>query len=317
MKAIACADLHLDKNRRFEDTKDVLRQIVTYAIENDVEQVWILGDIYDRRRPFNSEKVLFHKFVKSLADKGIVVQILPGNHDSGADTVSAVDEFGVLDLENVNLLSNPTVLTVDNHSIYLGHFLVNGSKLGSSDYLASNAIGLEKVLETKADLYLLGDVHKPQVLHSRPDVLYVGSVEQINFGERKEAKGFVLVETSVNDINPRYTFVPVKNRPMIQHDVTYVELQENRDYECPEGIIKMKITCTKDEYKEINEDDIRNKLKSAYSLTIEYDIIREDRVRHSDISEGCSYEDAFIKYSEVAELDEETIKLGLDIINDN
>ena len=66
MKALVTADLHLDINNRFEDTKEILRQIIKLAIDERVEQIWILGDIYDKKRPFNSERILFHEFIRSL-----------------------------------------------------------------------------------------------------------------------------------------------------------------------------------------------------------------------------------------------------------
>ena len=112
MKAIATADLHLDINNRFEDTKSVLRQMATYAIMNKVEQFWILGDIYDKKRPYNSERVLFHQFVKSLADRDIWVKIISGNHDIDKYQVSALDEFNVLKLPNVDLITNVTLIFI-------------------------------------------------------------------------------------------------------------------------------------------------------------------------------------------------------------
>lgn len=315
MKAIALADLHIDKNRRFDDTKAILRQITTYSIKNGVEQVWILGDIYQGKRPHSIEKILFYKFVKSMTVKGITVLILPGNHDSGADMVSAVDEFGILELPNVKLLNNPTVLEVENGRIYLGHFLINGAKLGPSDYITSNAIGLQNVLETPADLYIIGDVHKAQQLNTNPDVFYVGSPETLNFGERNDEKGFMIVETSKEDI-PRCHFVPVKNRHMIQYDLTgglnslgITELNRG-------SIVKVKITCNKEEYKLINEELLRKQFSEAQELKIEYVIVREDRVRNADISEGSTADMAFANYAKEVQMDSETTELGLQIIKE-
>lgn len=317
MKALVTADLHLDKNRRFEDSKDILRQMVAYVKANRIDQVWILGDIYDRKRPFNVEKVLFHKFIKTLSDMQKLVLILPGNHDSGADNVSAVEEFGVLDLPNVKLINNPAIIDTENGKIYLGHFLVNGAKLGASDFVATNAISLQGVLSTPAELYLLGDVHKAQQLNTNPDVAYVGAPDRIDFGERGEDKGFVLVETSPADIRPRWTFVPLNVRHMVQYDVDNIPEKGITTNSDKDAIVKFKITCTKEEYKNIDEAEIRKEFEEAYSLKIEYNIIKEDRARQSNISEGCSYEEAFINYAKVAEFDEEITKLGLDIINDN
>ena len=317
MKAIATADLHIDINNRFEDTKTVLRQMATYAIQNKVDQFWILGDIYDKKRPYNSEKVLFHQFVKSLADRNIAVTIISGNHDVDKYQVSALDEFGVLDLPNVKLLPNSSIVSMGNNKVYLGHFLVIGAKLGALDYSSTHEVPLDYILTHPADLYLLGDVHKAQKLHFNPDVLYVGSPERVDFGERDEVKGFTLVEALGANLN--YKFIPLETRRMIQYDYTFNEngFTELGCNSFPDAIVKLKITCTKDQYKEINEKEIRLRLSKAHSVKIEYNIIREDRTRNADINESINPADAFLNYAKEKELDEQTVNAGLEIINES
>ena len=321
MKAIAIADLHIDINNRFEDTKAVLRQIVTYAVKNQVSQVWILGDIYDKKRPCSSEIVLFHQFVKSLIDHQIVVEMISGNHDVDRHQVSTLQELAVWDLPYVSLHANPFVIDTGFSKIYLGHFLVTGAKLGTLDYSARAEMSIEKILETPADLYLLGDVHKAQKLHANPDVLYVGSPERIDFGERDEIKGFTLINLPVESRDKlSYKFIPLKTRPMTQFDLTVAELVD--ESVCfalsavEDAIIKVKITCTKEEYRNIDEKELRNHFKQAQSLKIEYNIIRENRVRNANISESTSPDTAFINYSQEIELDADTTDLGLKIIRE-
>lgn len=157
MKAIATADLHIDINNRFEDTKAVLHQMAIYAIKNNVEQFWILGDIYDKKRPYSSEIVLFHQFVKSLTDHNIEVKMISGNHDIDKYQVSALKELEVLKLPNVSLLPNPSAAYLGKFEIYLGHFLVIGAKLGTLDYSSKHEISLEKILKNNADLYCFSE----------------------------------------------------------------------------------------------------------------------------------------------------------------
>lgn len=320
MRALVCADLHINIDNRFEDTKSILRQMYTYAVSNRLDQVWILGDIYNRKRPYNSEKVLFHRFVKSIYDRGIKILIVAGNHDIDKYKVSAVEEFNVLDLPNVEIVENPTVLNIDNSKIYLGHFLVNGASLGASNYIASNAVNIKDVLKSEADLYLLGDVHKAQKLHTNPDVIYVGSPERISFSERDETKGFILVETCPVDF-VRYTFIELQTRPMVQLNIPSGQkelfLPDSPYPSTDKAIVKIKITCTKEEYKEINEEDIRKQVLNAHSVKIEYDIIKGTRVRNANISEGVSPDTAFINYAKEVELDAELVNLGLEIIKES
>lgn len=311
MKAIATADLHIDINNRFEDTKSVLRQMATYAIMNMVDQVWILGDIYDKKRPCSSEIVLFHQFVKSLTDGNVAVEMISGNHDIDKHQVSSLQELAVWDLPGVSLHANPFVINFGRSQVYLGHFLITGAKLGALDYSSRHEVSLESILQTPASLYLLGDVHKAQKLHSNPDVLYVGSPERVDFGERDEVKGFTLLEDTASGL--KYHFINLKTRAMVQYDYTVGNsIDMTKHYK--DAIVKFKITCTKEEYKEINEKEIREDFKEAYSLKIEYDIIREDRVRNANISEGNSPSEAFVNYAKEKDLDQNTINIGLEII---
>ncbi|KKM18612.1 hypothetical protein LCGC14_1663840, partial [marine sediment metagenome] len=70
---------------------------------------------------------------------------------------------------------------------------------------------------------------------------------------------------------------------MVQYDYTVGNpIDMTKSY--IDAILKFIITCTKEEYKEINEKEIREGFKEAHSVKIEYNIIRENRVRNTDIS---------------------------------
>jgi DNA repair exonuclease SbcCD nuclease subunit len=316
MKALVTADLHLNINNRFEDTKAILNQIANLAAREDVDEVWILGDVYDKKRPYNSERVLFHQFVKCLISQlDMRVVIISGNHDTDQFNVSALDEFGILDLDAVELLPNPSVVKLGAFDIYLGHFLVNGAKLGPLDYCARATMNVEEILKTKADLYLLGDVHKAQKLHTNPDMLYVGSPERISFGERDEKKGVTIIEDGVGFITPMYTFHPLNPRPMIQIDVEVSPLCiEYVMVEHKDAIIKAVVTCEKEDYNKFDEAEFRKNFSEAYSIKFEYNILREERQMKSSISEGSTPVKAFEDYAQTVELDEQTIKIGKAII---
>ena len=314
MKALATADIHIDINNRIEDTKSTLTNIAKYVILNKIEIVYVIGDIYERKRPYNSEKAIFEKWAKFLSDKKVQLVIVAGNHDTDKDNVSAVEEFAILKLPYIEVKSNPCLVTLGDHKIFLGHFLVNGAKLGSHEFVAEASITVKSILDNyEADLYLLGDVHKQQLLHEKPDMLYVGAPRRINFGERDETPTFVVLETTPE---LSYSHIEVKDRPMYQFEAKSVLDLIQRPYPNLEGaIVKIVIACSKEEYNQIDEAEIRTNFKEVQSLKIEYDIIREDRVRNIDITENCTTVQAFQSYAEFVELDEEVVKLGLAIIN--
>jgi len=319
---LAIADIHIDKNNRPEDTLAVLRQIMQYAVKNKVDVVYVLGDVYERKRAYNSEKAIFEKFIKYLSDKGIEVIILSGNHDLDSDGVSGVEEFGILELPNVTLKSNPCIVTLGNYKIWLGHMLVQGAKLGPIDYQAHSPVSIKSILENyDASIYLLGDVHKAQKLNDNPPMLYVGSPERTDFGERNEKKGFTLITASDK---LEYKFIPLDIRPMIQFDLEYANLEDwlngNGVYAkspaTADAIVKVKITCDKDEYGKIDEKAIKEHLSTAKQIIIEYDIIKKARIRSKKIKESSSPIKAFEMYAQLNEFDQETINLGLEIMEE-
>jgi DNA repair exonuclease SbcCD nuclease subunit len=319
--ALVLADVHIDKNNRPEDTLAVLRQIMQYAVKNKVDFVYILGDVYNRARPHNSEKVIFEKFVKYLSSKDIEVIILAGNHDMSADGVSTVEEFGILELPNVSLKSNPCMVTLGKYNIWLGHMLIQGAKLGPVDYQAHSPVSLQSILNKySADIFLLGDVHKAQKLNDSPPVLYVGSPERQDFGERTEKKGFTLL--TATDEKLEYKFIPLDIRPMIQFDLEYTKLDVwlndnlGPQPDTTEALVKVKITCDRDEYSKIDEKAIKEHLKDAKNITIEYDIVKKTRVRSKKIKESSSPVKAFETYAQLNEFDQETIDLGLQIMKE-
>lgn len=70
------------------------------------------------------------------------------------------------------------------------------------------------------DYVALGHLHRHQNLNSSgyPAVVYSGSIERIDFGERKEEKGFCLVKIPEKN-KATYEFITVPTRPFIQIEV--------------------------------------------------------------------------------------------------
>ncbi len=86
MKFFHVADLHLGKRYgEFPLTADqryVLGQILEYAATEKPQAVLIAGDIYDKPVPPTDAVELFDGFLNGLANLGIEVFVISGNHDS-------------------------------------------------------------------------------------------------------------------------------------------------------------------------------------------------------------------------------------------
>lgn len=86
MKFIHTSDLHLGlrlcETRLNEDLALVLAEIIMIAIREKCDAVIIAGDIYDRSNPTPESIAIFDEFVTNLAENGIAVLSIAGNHDS-------------------------------------------------------------------------------------------------------------------------------------------------------------------------------------------------------------------------------------------
>ena len=86
MKFLHLADLHLGKQMNdlslMEDQEAILDQMVSIARDERVDAVLIAGDVYQRSAPQAEAMALFDRFVSQLAEMGMKVFVISGNHDS-------------------------------------------------------------------------------------------------------------------------------------------------------------------------------------------------------------------------------------------
>lgn len=109
-------------------------------------------------------------------------------------------------------------------AILAGHLTVSTGIFSGSEKRA--IYGTDPVLTTEQlalhpfDYVALGHLHRYQNLnpHSYPAVVYSGSIERIDFGERKEDKGFCIV-TIHEKGKTEHQFIKGPMRPFIQLDV--------------------------------------------------------------------------------------------------
>lgn len=86
MKFLHLSDLHIGKKVNefpmLEEQEYILRQMINIIEEQNVEGVFIAGDIYDKPVPSAEAVKLFDDFLTRLAGKEIPVFVISGNHDS-------------------------------------------------------------------------------------------------------------------------------------------------------------------------------------------------------------------------------------------
>lgn len=137
-------------------------------------------------------------------------------------------------------------------SILTGHLTVSSGTFSGSEKRAiygNDPILLPSQLAIKPFDYVgLGHLHKHQNLNSNgyPAIVYSGSIERIDFGERKDEKGFCLVKIEKKD-KTTFDFIKTPTRDFIQLDIpinsesdqTEQILQKIRESNIKDKIIKI------------------------------------------------------------------------------
>ncbi|MBL7064360.1 MAG: exonuclease SbcCD subunit D [Anaerolineae bacterium] len=90
-------------NGRVLDFLHRFDELIDYGLEHEVDLVIFAGDAYKRRNPNPTYQRAFARRVKRLADAGVPVVLLVGNHDlpTMVQRASSVDIFSALDVPNV------------------------------------------------------------------------------------------------------------------------------------------------------------------------------------------------------------------------
>ena len=320
-------------NGRVMDFLRRLSEAVEYALDNEVDLVLFAGDAYKTRDPNSTYRREFARRIKRLADAGIPVVLLVGNHDLPAQEkrASSIDIFHTLDVPHVvvgnrdrlhlittrqgaqiqvatvpypvrqRLLSreehrDKTIAELDAlvqqlvseniqalaeqadpsiPAVLAGHFSVSDAKFGSerSVMLGRDVVVLKSVLAVPAwDYVALGHIHRHQELNAgqQPPIVYCGSLERIDFGEEKEAKGFVIAEVrrghaewAFQQVEAR-RFVTIRTDVRDEADPLAAVLETIAQHDVAGAIVRVIIQANPEQEGLLRDSDIRRELGEAY-----------------------------------------------------
>ncbi len=109
---------YLGQSTRLVDFLAAFDELIDYAIGNDVDLVLFTGDAYKNRDPSQTHQREFAKRVRRLAEAGVPVFLLVGNHDLPHTThrASAVEIFDVLGVTKVTTAERLDVYRVETKS---------------------------------------------------------------------------------------------------------------------------------------------------------------------------------------------------------
>lgn len=228
MRILHAADLHIDSPLRGLDryegapvddvrgaTRRAFENLITTALRERVDLLVIGGDLYDGDWPDHNTGLFFVKGVTQLAEEGIPVAVVRGNHDAASKLTKSlrlprnvhlladakpqtvvIDSIGVaihgqsfvtaavLD----DLASAYPAAIPDCFNIGLLHTSLNG-RPGHDNYAPTTL----SVLQRKGyDYWALGHVHAAEIVSREPWIVYPGNTQGRHIRE-SGAKGCSLL----------------------------------------------------------------------------------------------------------------------------
>ena len=154
------------------------------------------------------------------------------------------------------------------------------------------------LMDERIDYVAMGHIHKHQVLsQQRPPIVYPGSLERIDFGEERDAKGFVSVD--ISDPGPdgkrtvTHKFHEVGARPFrsikVNADCDFPTEEvlrriEERSIDIEGAIVRLIIDTTPEHQRDLRQDEIRqalNSYKPAF-MAVTTNYTRAHRMRLGD-----------------------------------
>lgn len=320
-------------NGRVMDFLRRLDEVIAYALENEIDLALFCGDAYKNRDPNSTYRREFARRIKRLADGGVPVVLLVGNHDLPAQErkASSIDIFDTLEVPNVTVAGRDRLYRLETRrgapiqvaavpypvrqrllaheeykertiaeldslvqelvsdniralaaqvdpevpAVLAGHFSVSEAKFGSERtvMLGRDVVVLKSVLADPTwDYVALGHIHRHQELNrgQHPPIVYCGSLERIDFGEEKEAKGFVVAEVGRGRAD--WSFHRVDARPFvtIRADVRdeaepLSALLEVIGRQALEGaVVRLLVQARAEQEGLLRDADVRRALDEAY-----------------------------------------------------
>jgi len=249
IRILLLADTHLgfdlpvnprvNRRRRGHDFQANYEAALQPALAGEVDLVVHGGDVFNRSRPPSS--VVWQAFepLRRVADRGIPVFVVPGNHERGriphlrfaqhshihvfdrprtfvTEVRGARVAVAGLPSERDDVRTRFTdLLAATEHALVDAdvrvlclHQCIEGATVGPADYMFTTAADVIRCSDLPRGFaaVLSGHIHRHQVLTtdrrggSLPaPVMYPGSIERTSIVEAEEDKGFMIVELTCED----------------------------------------------------------------------------------------------------------------------
>jgi DNA repair protein SbcD/Mre11 len=285
-KVLFLADSHLGldtpvfarttRRRRGDDFLANHRKALSPALNGDVDMVIHGGDVFDRSRVHSSLAYQAYEPLLRVAERGIPVFMVPGNHER-----SRLPHIRFLRFPRIHIFESPCTYVVNIRGLRIAlsgfpyerenvraklpalreqtgwrnesadvrlmciHHCVEGATVGPSDFMfrAARDVVRHRDVPSEFNALLSGHIHRHQVLTKdlrgavlQTPVLYPGSLERTAFAEIGERKGYMILELDRDRFD--WTFHELYARPMVLKKLEGSDLSPDRLATAVEATIK-------------------------------------------------------------------------------
>lgn len=172
--------------------------------------------------------------------------------------------------------------------LLLGHYHVEGSQLSAfnrNQYLPSEFSFSRQMIPDNVDLAIFGHIHLHQQVTEK--IVYVGSVERIDWGEREEDKGFVSVDTDEKS----WEFVKLETRPMVKIELDLTSSQ-NPTQDILDGLpgnmdgalLRLFLKGPEGLRSKINEKKVGEALSTTFFHEVRWEEFREEKAGYAEFT---------------------------------
>ena len=217
-----------------------------YLEEHGISHIVHLGDYYEHRKFVNFKALQANRkhFLEVLKDRGITMDIIPGNHDvvyKNTNELCSLKELMGHYMNNVNIVMEPRVMDYDGLKFALipwinaenyadtmrfiknckadmvgGHFEFEGFEMHKG---AINTHGMSTKEFERFELVMSGHFHTKS---HKGNIHYLGSQMEFNWGDCEDTKYFHVIDTATRELTA------VRNPLTIHTKILYND--EKMDY---------------------------------------------------------------------------------------
>ena len=216
-----------------------------YLIDNNINHIVHLGDIFDNRKFINFRALHRHRkmFLNKLREYKITMDIIPGNHDTyfkNTNDLNSLKELLGHFTDCINIIMEPTVMNYDGLDFALLPWIAPDNEEKSLDFIKNtkalylgghldiagfemmkgtvNAHGMSADLFDRFDGVYSGHFHTKS---SKNNIHYLGSQMEFFWNDAHDPKYFHVFDTNAKQITQ------VLNPNTLHHRINYDDTRQD------------------------------------------------------------------------------------------